>query len=265
MSLELRLQAFKNALFFPLRRRLRWGRRQYRERPVGKLVGLSPEQSARIAALEQRFGLRWPQCFDRANCLENYALLEQCVRAARQFNWTWPRDERVLDVGSKNFYYAAVLHALCAPARLTGVELDGYRIYHDGHTRASYAAHYIAALSGTDYRVQDVCEFAEPINGAFCFYPFVVAEPLIRWGLPASALKPEKILTHVAALIRSGGWLWMTNQFDDEWTIARQILQDAGLQCIGQVQDADCLLPRYTQPWVSAWRKKSATFSPNCR
>src|SRR5690606_6001569 len=93
---------------------------------------------------------------------------------------------------------------------LTGVEVDGYGIYPDFHSRRDYAEAY-AAQTGNPEVTFEIADFLELRNREYdvltVFYPFVLRHHLLLWGLPLRYFKPEGFFPKAAALIRPGGWL----------------------------------------------------------
>lgn len=256
LSAAQRLRSTLLGLRFALSKRLRWRRPGYVETPARVLDGLPPATEARIAILHSRYGERFEARYDRLNSLENYVYLDLLDRLREVAGVDWPcPGGRWLDVGSKHFWYAPVLHAALRPARLTGVEIEGYRIYRDGHSRHDYAQHYVAALPDTDYRVMDAMDWREPVDGISCFYPFLQSGTVLAWGLPVSVLRPRALFAHLARCLRPGGTWLMVNQGEDEWQRARALAEKAGLQPMASLPVAQPLLPRPAPPRLSLFRK----------
>lgn len=155
----------------------------------------------------------------------------------------------VVDVGSKDFVYAPALLAF-ARARLalpdgdapelTGVELDGHVVYEDLRSRADHAAAW-AALAGPTarYRVQDFLAFTpeHPATLVTIFYPFVTRFALLRWGLPASEYRPERLLAHAAEMLSPRGVLVIVNHTHEERDILRALM--AKIDDVTHVASAD--------------------------
>jgi len=159
----LRSQALE--LRFALSRRLRWRRPGYVEVAAGVLSGLEPAVAARIEQLRARYGGGYERRYHRLHSLENYLYLDLLDRLRAVAGADWREGGDWLDVGSKHFWYAPVLLDSLRPASLVGVEIEGYRIYADGHSRHDYAQHYLAGLTKVRYRVQDVMDWQQPVDG----------------------------------------------------------------------------------------------------
>ncbi|MDX2085702.1 MAG: hypothetical protein SFZ03_09985 [Candidatus Melainabacteria bacterium] len=125
-----------------------------------------------------------------------------------------------LDVGAKNWSYVAALHSFAnrhfcndeTPVALTGVELDAYRAYVDGYTRADYAARFTAPLAGARYLPGDVCQHQARYHFISLFLPFVLLEPCLAWGLSKAQFQPQAMLAHLLSLLHPGGVLLVINQ-----------------------------------------------------
>ena len=139
----------------------------------------------------------------------------------------------VVDVGSKDFVYAPALLAFAArwseaPPDLTGVELDGYVVYKDLHSRADHATAWAKVAGPTArYRVQDFLAFQPdaPVQLLTIFYPFVTRFALLRWGLPVSQYRPEALLAHAAGMLDAHGVLVIVNHTHEERGLLRALME----------------------------------------
>lgn len=230
--------------------------RPYREVPAGWLEGLDAATQARIHALQARHHADFEQHLNRPNALENYVYLDLLDRlfAAVPISGKLG-SQTVLDVGSKNFYYARALWSVFRPRGLVGLEIEGHRRYSDGHCRRDYADYYVAGLPGARYLVGDLCRFAEQAELVSCWYPFVHQGTALHWGLPLSAFDPATFFRQLALRVRPGGHLLMVNQGREEWRLARQWLRPQGLSLQRHLIVKDPLLPRPAPPVISWWRR----------
>ncbi|MBS2011349.1 MAG: class I SAM-dependent methyltransferase [Deltaproteobacteria bacterium] len=153
---------------------------------------------------------------------------------------------RALDVGSKDFRYAHALARWLAHASstrssrprevsLTGIELEGHRVYADLHSRRDHGEAFAAEVDGADvtYRVGDFLEHDErDVDVVFMFFPFVLEYALVRWGLPRSYFLPERILAHARRCLRPGGLLVVMNHTEEEHARQLELCAAAGLEIV---------------------------------
>lgn len=249
----LRSQAL--GLRFALSRRLRWRRLGYVEAAAGELSGLEPTVAARIEQLRARYGCSFERRYHRLHSLENYLYLDLLDRLRAVVGAGWPKGGDWLDVGSKHFWYAPVLLDSLRPASLVGVEIEGYRIYADGHSRHDYAQYYLAGLTNVRYQVQDVMDWRQPVDGISCFYPFLLPGTVLAWGLPVTVLRPRALFAHLADCLRPGGHLLMVNQGLAEAARAQTLVEAAGLHRHHSLTVTQALLPRPAPPVLSLFVK----------
>ena len=145
---------------------------------------------------------------------------------------------RAADFGCGDFHYAVALQqwlsrheaspvgvgidAMAAPSEprpvvLRGLELDGYGIYRDGHSRADHARAWAAAASVAEsvvqFEVADASHARLPEQDVVSlFFPFLTAYACLTWGAPLSRLRPRQLLTRAVQSLRPGGWLIVANQ-----------------------------------------------------
>lgn len=245
--------------------RIAWDNRRYRprsyiEHPAGCLEELSNQTQARIRRLQMRYAVAFEQHLNRQNALENYVYLDlmaQLFKPGRGQAAVRFESPTVLDIGSKNFYYARALSAIFQPRQMTGIELEGYRRYPDGHCRHDYATHYLQGLGNASYHVADVRGWQTPAEVVTCWYPFVHPGTLLNWGLPLSLFAPATFFRQLSQLVKPGGHLLMVNQGVEEWRMARQWLQPQGLSLQRQLIVDRPLLPRPAPPVLSWWQRSA--------
>jgi hypothetical protein len=127
---------------------------------------------------------------------------------------------KALDVGSQDWHYVFGLerwlkYYQCPRGRsvsLDGIELDGFGIYSDFHSRQDYAHVYAAQTENAEvrYRIGDFLKMpaTDPrFDFISIFYPFVTRYQLLLWGLPLRFFSPPDFLAQSAGLLRSGGYL----------------------------------------------------------
>ncbi|MDT7043960.1 hypothetical protein [Candidatus Nitronereus thalassa] len=188
--------------------------------------------------------------------LTNYLYLDLLDRAFQNFPWKVSPGAHIVDVGSQNFYYASVLHAFFQPKALVGIELEGYRIYQDGHSRFDYAMAYIQDMPNTQYRVMDFCDFDGEVDGITCFYPFFEPNALVRWRLPLKVYRPELLAQTMARVLKVNGFVFMVNRGERGGVKACQFMVASGLNLVAQCTFPDPITDWNGPPCVSLWRKE---------
>ena len=262
------LRAPANEIAFATRSRLRWSRgpvvlaQEPKQDLFDWLEGAERRDAERVAArLERRYDLVALRARStRLFYAENLALLE-CLEALVGGDPLPASSEvlvRAVDVGCGVFQYATGLRAWLgthgvgtnwdpAPRQvvLRGVEIDGYGIYRDGHSRADHGrAHAALAGPGTDFLVGDFGGLAVPPQDLVTmFYPFLSAYPLLRWGSPISHLRPRRLVKAVARALRPGGWLIIANQTEAEFERLGNLLAGLPLQLVRRASWATNLVP----------------------
>jgi hypothetical protein len=165
-----------------------------------------------------------------------------------------PRGCVMADVGCASFWYVAALQAFFRPRRLTGYELEAFRRYADGHTRGDYARGYASVWPETEFKGEDYRLVREPADLITCWFPFVTADPTLAWGLPLNLLKPNELLSRIAANLSIRGGFFMVNHGPDEAQIAADHCTAAGLTRRWLWMDPQPLRPRPQPPVASYWQ-----------
>ncbi|MBN6188329.1 hypothetical protein JQN58_15840 [Aneurinibacillus sp. BA2021] len=223
-----------NPLFYYLRSRVRWRRAGYAMANPGVTVDFSGESYAQWKRLCQAYPVQtWVETMDRPLFMRNLTMLDwldqlRTALPSRMPACSW------LDIGSKNLDYVYAFRAFqeglgAEQKTVTGIELDGYRIYRDWHSRYDHAM-YHAEQTGSRYVVGDVLNTPlPPADMVTLFFPFVSIKPLLLWGLASREYRPQAVYERAAALTRPGGWLLIVNQGEEEADKSRRLL----LQCQG--------------------------------
>lgn len=148
---------------------------------------------------------------------------------------------RALDVGSQDFRYAFGLSRWLGPkTSLTGIEIDGHRIYSDLHSRKDHAEAFVAQIAkdprgGTvRYEVADFLEHQEEgkVDVITFFFPFVLEYALLRWGLPRRCFLPNRIFEHARTLLKPGGIAIVMNHTEAERLRQLELLVACGYEII---------------------------------
>ena len=257
LPLTAQLHSWLNAWRWAYDRRASHTLKPYCETPADQLTGLPLPVSRRLSQLRSRYGVAFEHQLNADNALENYVYLDVLQRLRDQ-SPRWPAVQgRVLDVGCKNFYYAAALAAAFKPAQLTGLELEGHRRYRDGHRRSDYAAFYTAQITGARFCVGDVCDWHDQADLVSCWYPFVFPQVALAWGLPLSAFAPQRFFAALAGAVAPGGLLLVVNQGLAEWQECARWLLAKRLRCVAQVVVDAPLMPRPAPPVASLWQRQA--------
>ena len=252
-SLGQRCRSLYHALWFGLSERIRWSRKPYHEVPVGRLTDLETWQSACIESLQARYGVCFESRYGRHTSLANYAYLDLLDQAWTATDRPIPTGGLVTDVGCANFWYAQTLHRFFQPAKLTGVDVEGFRLYPTGYSRYDAAAGYVANLPQTSFVTADYCEMDEQMDVITAWFPFVTPAPVLAWRLPLTVFSPERLFARIARNLSVGGTLFMVNQGTDEADVAAAYCRRAGLRSQGRWVHPRPLRPRPHPPVASWW------------
>lgn len=247
-------RALVNAIAFPLRRRIAYSRAGLAPAPADPepVIAAHPRQE-RMRALVQTYRPRLDHLDERA-ILEVLDKLHLLDRAAEAVRWSPAGSIAALDVGARDFRYAAALHAFWsrfAPvSALTGIELDPFQVLQGGHSRGDHGRWHAAQLPGTSFVAGDVRDLEGSFDAISMLLPFVHPLPLVAWGLPIGELRPEEIHAHVWNSLKTGGILILTNQEELEAELGGEVLARVGITPAARFAIDDPLLPQ-RQKWVT--------------
>lgn len=248
-----RCRSLYHGLWFRVSERLRWSRRLYHETPVGHFSDLAPWQTTRIEALRAQYDADFESRYGHHTALANYAYLDVLDQAWNATARPIPKGGRVTDVGCANFWYALTLHKFFRPAILTGVDVEGFRLYPTGYSRYDAAAGYIADLPQTSFVVADYSILEEQADVITAWFPFVTPTPVLAWRLPLTLFSPERFFLRIARNLARGGIFFMVNQGREEADGAADYCRRAGLYSQGQWIHPQPLRPRPHPPVASWW------------
>jgi hypothetical protein len=164
-----------------------------------------------------------------ATSTNNYEYLDILDRAWADSGLPRPVGGVVCDVGSASFWYAAALHAFFRPRELVGVEVEGHRLFKDGHSRIDYAAGYVGQIPGARFLVADYVDCEVPADVITAWFPFMTPAALLAWRLPLSLLTPERLFARIYRNLRPKGLLVLVNHGAAEAAIAYGLCDAAGL------------------------------------
>ena len=252
-SLLQRCRSLYHGLWFRLSEGIRWSRRPCYETPIGCLSGLAAWQITRIDELHARYNVGFEDHYNHHTALANYAYLDLLDQAWASANRPVPQGTAVTDVGCANFWYARTLHAFFRPATLTGVDVEGFRLYPTGHSRYDAACGYIADLPQTSFLVADYCTVENRADVITAWFPFVTPSPVLAWRLPLTLFSPEPLFDRIARNLTPQGLFFMVNQGSEEAAVAAAYCRRAGLRLVNQWVHPRPLRARPHPPVASWW------------
>src|SRR5271165_2876905 len=185
-----RLRSLRHRFWYGVSERLRWSRGVFYEAPANALPAPGPRQAQRIAALQSRYQVKFENHLNAATSYNNYEYLDILDRAWSAAGLTLRAGGELCDVGCANFWYAEALQAFFRPQRMLGVEVEGYRLYRDGHTRIDYATGYLARVPNARFLIADYRGCELPADLITAWFPFVTAQSILAWRLPLVLLEP---------------------------------------------------------------------------
>ncbi|MDD3435892.1 MAG: hypothetical protein PHC64_01940 [Candidatus Gastranaerophilales bacterium] len=229
------MKNFKNQIDFFLRQYLGFSRKNYSEKNESK-EGLFAQQKAleREQYLLEKFGLETLKSNStRQNYLENLYTVDLLERF---FELEFRDNLTVLDIGCKNWCYARgeyfFFKRYCKNLILDGIEIDSNRLYTNFYNRREVAKFHIKDLKGAKYISKDFLRHDRRYNYIMWFLPFIIKEPMQKWGLPDKYFQPEKMLSHAYELLNSGGNIFVVNQGLTEYNVQKGLCQKLNIPFI---------------------------------
>jgi hypothetical protein len=135
---------------------------------------------------------------------------------------------------------------------LTGVDVEGFRLYPTGYSRYDAACGYVAPLSQTSFVVADYCEVERQADVITAWYPFVTPSPVLAWRLPLKTFSPARLFDRIARNLTAQGLFFMVNQGTEEAAIAADYCRRAGLRGADHWIESRPLRAR-PHPAVASW------------
>lgn len=248
-----RLRSGYHVFWYRLGEALCWSRGIYRERPAIRLAAPTGRQQERILFLKRRYAVRFERYGAQETALKSYDYLDILDQAWTAWGQSRPVGVAVHDVGSSNFWYARVLQSFFRPSALTGVEVEGYRIYANGYSRWDYAQGYVQGLPQTSFVVSNYAQYDQKADVVMAWYSFVTPAPVWAWRLPLALLAPRTLFAQIASNLTATGLFVMVNQGPEEAAVAANLCREAGLDRRWSYEVPARLRPRRPQPVVSWW------------
>ena len=225
------LQNLKNIVDFNLRRIFKLYRKNYSEQNEPK-DGLfdSPSLVDAEKRLVDKYNLEdLRNNSTRQNYLENLYTIDLLDK---YFPIAQTKNLRVLDIGSKNWFYAKgeyyFFKKYCETLVLDGIELDSKRVDTDFYSRVEVAKFHKKGLENTHYIEDDFLNHGEKYDYLIWFLPFVFEYPHLKWGLPSKYFKPEQMLEHAYKSLISSGLgekIFVINQGEDEFVAQKALCE----------------------------------------
>ncbi len=249
-----RLRSGYHRMWYEASQALRWSRGTFREPSMGLPTSLLQEQYLRIAEIAQRYDERFETHYAPETAWLNYGYLDLLDTVRTDLDWEVPKGQSLCDLGCGNFAYARALYTFFRPAHMTGVEVDGHRVYSNGKSRIDYAQGHIQDLPNTTYVVEDYRQYQQRAEIITAWYPFVTPKPLLAWRLPLSLFDPLGLFTQIATNLVFGGTFLMVNHNPSEARVAKGIAESVGLVCRGQYVHTTPVRPRSQPSVLSLWQ-----------
>jgi len=251
-----RLRSLRHRFWYGVSERVRWSRGVFHETPARELPELTIEQGDRIAALRTRYQVQFELGMTAVTAVNNYEYLDILDRAWSAAGLARPRGGRLSDIGCASFWYAAALDAFFRPERLVGVEVEGYRLFKDGHTRIDYARGYLSTFADARFIVADYRDLELPAEIITAWFPFVTPTAILAWRLPLSLLAPERFFGRVQVNLCPGGLFVMVNHGADEALVAQKFCEASGLRCRFRLTECGVLSRQRQNPAIlSIWER----------
>jgi SAM-dependent methyltransferase len=236
----------RNAVDYPIRQTIRWRRRGARIAGSEEKSGIFAHLKGTEAQERENEALRLVndyQLHDFADSSrrETYTInlfyLAMLERAFQQASVQLPRHLRAADIGTGSWPYAPALHAFLShwqsdtprDLRVQGFEIDPYRVHIDLRSRMDHAEANLQNLSGMTLSPEPFAPCPGIFDLVTNFYPFVLLEDHLEWGLPRALFQPEKLLRDAWTSLQPGGVLFVTNQGKKEFETQKEIFADLSI------------------------------------
>ncbi len=242
----------KNKIDFFLRQKITFSRKNYFEKNESKEnIFVEEHLITREQELIQKYDFQNEKNDSSIhNYKDNLYLLDILDK---YFSIKYKKDLNVLDIGCKNWFYAKgeyyFFKKYCNNLMINGIEIDANRLYSNLFNRKEVAKFYIQNLEGAKYIHDDFLNHSIKYDYITWLLPFIVKEPLLKWGLPLEYFKPEKMLMHAYDLLKKDGQLFVINQGEVEYQIQTKLCSKLNIKYteIGEVKSdfANYKYPRY--------------------
>lgn len=220
------IQNLKNSFDFFLRQRISLSRKNYFEENEQKEDLFEEKELIELEKiLYENFDLEYLKSNStRQNYLENLYTIDILNKYSEM---EFKTDLNVLDIGCKNWFYVKgeyfFFKKYCKNLKIDGIEIDSNRLYYNFYSRGEVAKFHIKNLLNVNYIEKDFLKHNEKYDYITWILPFVVEEPLLKWGLPIECFKPEVMLKHAYDGLQEDGVLFIINQGEVEYKVQKQL------------------------------------------
>lgn len=243
----------KNSVDFFLRQHLAFSRENYFQQNEDKegLLAL-PKALDKEQELIKKYDLEYiKNNSTKQNYLENLYIIDILDK---NLTTDFTKNLKVLDIGCKNWFYAKgeyfFFKKYCNNLTMDGIELDSNRLYTNFYSRKQVALFHIKDLQNTNYIEGTLLSHSGKYDYITWILPFVVKDPLIKWGLPMKYFQPAELLKKAYDLLENDGNMLIINQGECEYEIQRKLCDESGIKYtpIGEVKSEFLTynIPRYS-------------------
>ncbi len=217
----------RNSIDFFLRRKIHFSRKNYYEENEDKstLIFLDEEINREKNIIEKYNLLDYKNNSTISNYCQNLYIIDLLDKYLNIENCD---TLRVLDIGSKNWYYVraefSYFKKYCNNLFLDGVEIDAYRLYANFYNRLEVAKYYMKGLSGVNYIPDDLKNINNRYDYIIWILPFVLIGPHRYWGLPDKYFLPKKLFEHAYSLLSKHGKMVIINQGEEEFNTQKNLM-----------------------------------------
>ena len=201
--------------------------------------------------------------FEARDLQENYFYLAMLDEVFSRSQAAFPETLTAADIGPSSWFYVQALAAALTwygvsvprALRLTGYEVDAYRLYSDFHTRKDHALGNMRGLAGVTYVDQPFRAQPDTYDVLTTFFPFVFEKDLLEWGLPGSLFQPDVLLAAAFASLKPGGMLVIVNQGEQEHEAQEELLRQHGITPLAAFRMDPLLFEYPLDRWIITVKK----------
>jgi hypothetical protein len=236
---------FRNRIDFWLRQHIHWRRKGYHvpansnRRLFSHLAGQDLDRAQHLSnRLVEKYHLQeLANETKTGNFQENLFYLHMLEEGFTRGGITLDQSIKTVDIGPSHWFYVRSLHAFLTwyqtdsarNVQLDGFEVDAFRVYSDFYSRYDHALAHIGTLPGVTYHPQGFTTQSAEYDIAFLFFPFILEDDHLNWGLPSTLFQPESVIQSAWDSLSIGGRLFIVNQGSEEYQKQLDILASLGI------------------------------------